>query len=87
MSRPLTQRDIKKEKRSKAEEPRTTIENLTKRTLILQLRDKNSDFYVGERSIHIGPRKSITERNSLFNTDQLSNLKARGEIRIVGGTM
>ena len=86
MDRPQTQREIEQVARSKAEEPRTTVENLTKRTLVLQLREKNSDFYVGERSIHIGSHKSLTERASLFNAAQLSNLKAKGEIRVVGGT-
>ena len=84
MDRPQTQREIQKERMSKAEEPKTTVENLTKRTLILQLRDQNSDFYIGERSIHVGPHKTLTERTSLFNSDQLSNLRARGEIRVVG---
>ena len=85
MDRPLTQREIKQQKRSKAEEPKITVENLNKRILTLQLRDKNSDFYVGERSVQIGPHKSLTERESLFNAAQLSNLKAKGEIRVVGG--
>jgi len=85
MDRPQTQREIQKSKTSKASEPKTTVENLTKRTLILQLRDQNSDFYVGEKAIHIGPHKTLTERTSLFNAGQLSNLKARGELRVVGG--
>jgi len=87
MDRPKTQREIKQNVRSKAEEPKITVENLNKRTLVLQLREQNSDFYVGERSVYVGPNKSITERKSLFNQDQLSNLRARGEIRVVGGTM
>lgn len=85
MDRPQTQREIQQSKRSKAEEPKTTIENLTKRTLVLQLRDQNTDFYVGERSVHIGPHKTLTERTSLFNSGQLSNLRAKGELRVVGG--
>jgi hypothetical protein len=85
MSKPLTQREIKQQKRSKAEEPKITVENLNKRILTLQLRDQNSDFYVGERSVQIGPHKTLTERESLFNAAQLSNLKAKGQIRVVGG--
>jgi len=84
MSRPLTQREIKQTKQSKTKEQTATVENLTRRTLILQLRDQNSDFYVGEKAIHIGPHKTLTERVSLFNSSQISNLKARGEIRVVG---
>lgn len=84
MNRPMTQREIKQARRSKADEPHATVENLTKRTLILQLREQNSDFYVGERAVHVGPRKTLTERTSLFNSAQISNLKARGEIRVVG---
>lgn len=87
MDRPLTQREIKQQKKSKAEEPKITIENLNKRILTIQLRDQNSDFYVGERSVQLGPRKSLTERESLFNSAQLSNLKAKGDIRVVGGTV
>lgn len=84
MNRPLTQREIKNQKISKEKEPKATVENLTKRTLVLQLRDKNSDFYIGEKSVHIGPRKTLTERVSLFNAHQISNLRAKGEIRVVG---
>jgi len=84
MSRPLTQREIKQSKATKEDESRATVENLTNRMLVLQLRDQNSDFYVGERSIYVGPHKSLTEKVSLFNTSQISNLKAKGEIRVVG---
>jgi len=84
MSKPMTQREIKQTKRSKSDEPKATVENLTKRTLVLQLRDQNADFYVGERSVYIGPHKTLTERISLFNANQISNLRAKGEIRVVG---
>lgn len=83
MNRPLTQREIKKERQSKADEPKTMVTNMTKRTLILQVREKGSDFYIGERSIHVGPGRSFSDRSSIFNEDQLSNLKAKGEIRVM----
>jgi hypothetical protein len=87
MGRPLTQKEIKKDVRSKAEEPRTTVTNVTKRTIPLQLRDQNADFYVSERSVQIGAGKTFTDRTSLFNPSQLSNLQAKGEIRVLGGTI
>jgi len=87
MDRPLTQREIKKEKQSRSEEPKTMITNMTKRMIVLQVREKGSDFYVGERSIQVGPGRSFTDRASLFNSDQLSNLKAKGEIRVLEGVM
>ena len=87
MNRPLTQREIKQTKKSKADEPKVTVENLTRRTLVLQLRDPDADFYVGEKSIYVGPRKILTERVSLFNASQISNLRAKGEIRVVGNIM
>ena len=84
MDKPQTQREIKKQQKSKAEEPRATVTNMTKGTIILQVRDKNHDFYVGERSIFIREGGSYTDRVSMFNGDQLHNLKARGDIRIIG---
>lgn len=86
MDKPVTQREIANQTKSKASEPRITVENLKKRILTLQLRDQNSDFYVGERSVQIGSHKSLTERKSLFNSAQLSNLRAKGDIRIIGDT-
>jgi len=83
-NRPMTQRELKQVKTSKTSEPKATVENLTRRTLVIQLRDQNSDFYVGERAIHISSGKTLTERVSLFNASQISNLRARGEIRVIG---
>lgn len=84
MDKPVTQREIANQRKSKADEPRITVENLKRRILTLQLRDQSADFYIGERSIQIGPHKSLTERKSLFNSAQLSNLRAKGDIRVVG---
>lgn len=83
-NRPLTQREILKNKKSKASEPQVTVTNRTKRMLTIQLRDVDSDFYVSERSIYINPGKSYTDRHSIFNENQLSNLKAKGEISVIG---
>jgi hypothetical protein len=87
MDKPVTQAEIKREKQSKEVEPKTTVTNITSpgRMITLQLRDKNVDFYVGERSIYVNPGKSFTERASLFNADQLSNLQAKGEIKVLNG--
>lgn len=81
--RPLTQREIKNRKTDKANEPRVTVSNTTKRMIILQLRDKNSDFYLSERSIYLRPGKMYSDRRSLFNESQLNNLRAKGEVRII----
>lgn len=84
MGRPLTQRELKKQKSSKVQEPRLTVTNMNrKRSITLQVRDGDSDFYVGERAIYIAPGKSYTDRTSVFNEDQISNLKAKGEIRVL----
>lgn len=83
VDRPLTQREIQKEKRSKAEEPKMMVTNMTKRSIPIQVRENGSDFYIGERSVMIGPGKSFTERMSLFNESQISNLRAKGEIRVL----
>lgn len=84
MNRPLTQREIQKKQESVSDEPKVIVTNCTKRTIIIQLRDKESDFYVGERAIYIGPGKSFAERATLFNLDQLANLKVKGDIKLSG---
>jgi hypothetical protein len=82
MDRPLTQREIKQRAKSKEAEEKITVSNVSKGTVIVQVREKSSDFYVGERSIYINPGKSYTDRQSLFNEAQLSNLQARGDVRV-----
>jgi hypothetical protein len=85
MSRPHTQREIKKFAESKKSEPRVSVTNIKKSMVILSVREPGSDFYIGEKSIYINPGKTYTNRKSLFNEQQISNLKAKGEISVLNG--
>ena len=82
--RPLTQKELQKQQKSKASEPILTVTNISRKALItLHLREHGSDFYVGERSVRLKAGQSFTDRVSLFNDNQLSNLAARGAISII----
>lgn len=85
MNRPHTQREIKKFAESKQSEPRISVTNIKKSMIVLSVREPGSDFYIGERSIYINPGKTYVNRESMFNEQQISNLKAKGEISVLNG--
>jgi len=83
--RPLTQRELKKIRKAKeADGERMTVYNPTKRMIPIQVRDVGRDFFVSEQSIYVGPGKRYTDKRSRFNMDQIANLQAKGEIKIIG---
>ena len=80
MNKPMTQREIKKQRSQKENEPQLSVFNSSKTMIPIQLREPGSDFYVSEKSIYLSPGKSYTDRTSLFNEHQIENLRAKGKI-------
>ena len=86
--RPLTQRELRKQKEKKlgVHENDITIYNPSRSRMIsVQVRDPESDFYIGEQTVHIHPGKRYTNKESRFNQAQLKNLQSKGELRIING--
>lgn len=81
--RPLTQNEIKKSVENLESEPRISVTNMDKHMLVLQIREPGSDFFIGERSVYIKSGKTFTERKSLFNQSQISNLRSKGKIKVL----
>jgi len=84
--RPLTQAEIKKKKElEKGSGEKITVYSRAKRTIPIQVREPGKDFYVAERTIHLGRGKKYTDYKSRFNMDQIDNLRKKGEIQVVNG--
>ncbi|MBD3405033.1 MAG: hypothetical protein GF411_02720 [Candidatus Lokiarchaeota archaeon] len=83
--RPLTQREIKKKKQveSKSAETMTVYNPSRAKMISIQVRDPSKDFYLSEQTIRIGPGKKYTNKKSFFNPNQLKNLGARGDIKVL----
>ena len=84
--RPLTQAELKKKKQmEKGNGEMMTVYSRAKRTIPIQVRDPGKDFYVTEKTIHLGRGKKYTDLKSRFNMDQITNLRKKGEIQVVNG--
>ena len=88
VKKPLTQRELRavKKKASGDGEENMTVYNPSPRKMIpIQIRKPGSDFYVGEQTIRIGPYKRYTNKKNFFNADQITNLRAKGFIKVISG--
>lgn len=82
--RPLTQREIRNIRRKSEDSKTISVFNPKKRVVHLQVREPSSDFYMGEQTIRISPNRAYVNKLNNFNINQLNNLRARGDIRIIG---
>ncbi len=86
-NRPLTQREIKQNKkdREKTQARRVTITNLGKQTVPIQLRSPEGvDWFVGEQSILLSKGKSALFPVHRLYPRQIENLKRLRYIKVSG---
>ncbi len=77
MGRPLTQREIKRAKRSQRTDF-VIVENRSKQALHLQLSNPDLDFYLGESTIVLRRNKNVKLPLDSVMLHQLQNLQKRG---------
>ena len=81
--RPLTQREIKKAKKEREAEEYVVIYNISKQLIPIQLKPpKGVDFFQGEQTINLHKGKSGKFPQSRLRTNQITNLRKSGRIRV-----
>ena len=84
MAKPLTQRDIQKEKQAASNVAYTTLLNTSKQAVTIQLRAPTGvDFCIGEQTISLMPGKLTRCPSSRLYEDQIKNHQKAGRIRIL----
>ena len=84
MSKPLTQKQIKKEKIIASNTNYTTILNTSKQMVTIQLKaPPGVDFFVGEQTITLMPGKFAQFPVSRLYNDQVKNHQKAGRIKIL----
>jgi hypothetical protein len=63
-----------------------TVYNVSKQAIGLSARPPGSDFFRSEQQIWIGPRKTVTLPKSHVNIDQITNLCAKGMLKVMSDT-
>ena len=81
--RPLTQREIKKSRQAKVDEPEQTVMNVSTQTIGIQISKPDGDFYIHEQTINVKPGGSFRDKISKFNRNQIDNLKKKRIIKVV----
>lgn len=82
-NRPLTQREIRQQRKEKDSESYVMIHNTSKQSIPIQLRAPTGvDFYVGEQTIPLYPGKSGKFPKSRLIDNQLINLQKAGRIKV-----
>lgn len=78
-TRPMTQRERMKAKSDDGKY--VTVHNPTNHVVHLQI-DNGGDFFVGQQTIRIGPHKSYKNKSSVFDHNQLVNLRTKGMVKV-----
>ena len=82
--RPMTQKEIREQKRPSQSPETITILNVSKQLVILHSRPKNSkDFYGSARDIQLRPGKMITVPKNRTWESQIARLSGRRLISII----
>lgn len=81
--RPVTQREIRKAKKTRAAEEYVMIHNICKQTVPIQLKPPYGvDFYQGEQTVSLNRGKSARFPKSRLRVTQVDNLRKSGMIRV-----
>lgn len=84
MSHPLTQREIKQEKYSQTIVEYTTIMNVCKQMIPIQLKSPDGvDFFIGEQTTVLMPGKLSKFPSMRLYWDQIQNHQKAGRIRVI----
>jgi len=83
--RPLTQRELRQGKAAKVEVKYVTIINKSKsQTVPIQLRAPDGqDFYVGEQTVPLYPRKMAVFPEHRLYKEQIANFQKQGRIQVL----
>lgn len=87
MNRPLTQRELralKKNKEQRTSEKVTIINRSATQTLPIQLKaPAGVDWFVGEQTVMLYPRKQASLPKHRLYEDQISNYQKQGRISVL----
>ena len=83
--KPLTQRELRKQKRAQEKIKYVTIYNKSKKqTVPIQLRaPKGVDFFVGELTVPVYPLRSVRVPENRLYPDQIKNFQKQGRIQVL----
>lgn len=89
-TRPMTQREIKKQMESQKKEDFIIIHNCSTQLITLQIERKAKPghpklgFFHSQQNVQLYPKKTVKLPRTIIMMDQLKNLQAKGYLKILG---
>lgn len=85
--RPLTQREIKKNRAERSNVEKVVVLNVSaKQAINIQLKaPEGMSFWSGEQTVSIHPRKMVSLPKHRLYVDQIINLRKSGRIQVLSG--